>query len=184
MAMACWCRYCSAPAVLSSARSAGWRGFSAPTESAFGHCRRRVRGLSTPSRMSALNAALIGHIPFHEPRDPVGDWRRRLEVNIAHEVIDIGVSGRHVARLHRHQLADGLLADRLLQEIDHARDVDRIIVADVIHAPWHGTACWIGRVAGPSWIGLRGAVDKANDTFDDIVDIGEIATHLAMIEQL
>jgi len=75
-------------------------------------------------------------VPGNEARDPLGDRRRRLETDIAHEVVNIGEGGRNVAGLHRQQLTNGLFSDRLFQNFHNLTNIDRTFVADIVNAPW------------------------------------------------
>ena len=61
------------------------------------------RAPSVPGRFSS--ELVVGPIPRHEPRDAVGDRRRRPKTDVAHQIVDVGIGRRHVARLHRQHFA-------------------------------------------------------------------------------
>ena len=39
-------------------------------------------------------------VPLDEARNALGDRRRRPEIDLAHQIVDVGISRRHVAGLH------------------------------------------------------------------------------------
>jgi len=67
--------------------------------------------------------------------------------------------------------------------LHHLRDLDRAIVADIVNAPGRCAGCGIGRHARPIWICCRNPVNQPHYCFGHIVDISEIAPHLAVVEQ-
>ena len=127
--------------------------------------------------------AVIVAVPGDEARDALGDRRRRLEADVAHEIVHVGEGGRNVAGLYRREFADRLLAERLLEQGDHVEQLDRIVVADIVDAPRRRTRGRIGSIARPIGIGRGRFVDEPHHRLHDVVDIGEIAPHLAVVEQ-
>lgn len=96
-----------------------------------------------------------------------------LEADILHEFIDIGVGDGDVAGLHGQVDFFGGLACGLLDDFDEVFEGDGLIVADVVEL--------VGGLAG-----LVGGdvVHDANDAFDNIVDVGEVAFHVAVVVDL
>src|SRR5207244_10631230 len=56
--------------------------------------------------------AMIRSIPFNETADAFGNRRLRSEIDLARQIIDIGVSCGYVAWLHRKQLTLRFFSDR------------------------------------------------------------------------
>ena len=71
------------------------------------------------------------------------------KADVPHQIVDVGIGRRHVARLHRQHFTLRGSAQRLLQQIDHMRHIDRLIVADVVDAPGRRAAARVGPVARP-----------------------------------
>src|SRR6476659_7892882 len=80
----------------------------------------------------------IGLEPLDETADAIGNRGRRLEIDLARQVVDIGVGRQDVSRLHRQELALGLDADSVFKQTDDLEQFDRIVVADVVDAPGGG----------------------------------------------
>ena len=60
---------------------------------------------------------------------------------------------------------------------------DRRVIADVVDAPGREARRRIGRRAVPAGIGLRRTIDQPHDGLGHVVDIGEVALHVAVVEQ-
>src|SRR5262249_35838709 len=127
--------------------------------------------------------AMIRSIPIDEPRNSLGDRRRRPEAGVAHQVIDVGVSCGHIAGLHRHKFAFRLLAKFLFKETDNFEQLDWLVVTDVVETPRGAARCRIRQGGGKGCICRGWTIDHTNHGFHDIVDIGEIALHVAIVEQ-
>ena len=78
---------------------------------------------------------MVFAIPGGEIAQAVFDRRCRPEADIAHEIVDVGASLRHIARLHLDQLDFGLGTEFLLEKRDDAGNLDRAIVADIVDPP-------------------------------------------------
>src|SRR5437879_5819933 len=74
-------------------------------------------------------------IPSNELLDSLLDRGRRTETDIALKVVDIGISRRNVARLHRQKLAVGFLAKGLLDQTDDLQQLHWTIIANVVDPP-------------------------------------------------
>mmetsp|Transcript_59449 Transcript_59449/g.140639 ORF Transcript_59449/g.140639 Transcript_59449/m.140639 type:complete len:306 (+) Transcript_59449:1652-2569(+) len=94
------------------------------------------------------------------------------------------MGGRHIAVLHRHEVLDRLAAHRLLDRLDEAHQLDGRMVADVEHAVGRAGAGRVSRVRVVGRVGRRGAVQHPHDAFGDVVDVGEVADHLAVVEHV
>src|SRR5574338_1073873 len=84
---------------------------------------------------SGFSKAMIGAIPFDEPRNALSDRSRRTEPYVAWEIIDVRVGRRHVAGRHGQQVASGFLPDGFLQKAHDLEQANRTVVADVIDTP-------------------------------------------------
>src|SRR5262249_56154008 len=67
------------------------------------------------------------------------DRSRLAEANVAHEIIDLGASFRHVSRLHRHEFDFCLPPKLVFEQRDNPRNFDRAIVADIVNSPRRST---------------------------------------------
>src|SRR5262245_64078372 len=81
--------------------------------------------------------AMIRPVPLDEACDPLANRRRRPETDVAHQIVDVGVSCRHIAGLHGQQLAFGFFPDRFLKQAHHFEQLDWLVVANIIKT--HGT---------------------------------------------
>ena len=92
---------------------------------------------------------------------------------------DIRICLIHVARLHGKQLLcaglgdDAFVDQALLENLDESEQTDRLAVPDVID------------FAGGSVFGVvRGLLHDGDDALHDIIDVGEVAIHVAMVVNL
>ena len=96
----------------------------------------------------------------------------------------IGIGGRHIARLHVHQVFGGQLAGVALDGGNEVHQLHWLVVADVEDAvrcmavSRAGLAVVIGRV------GQWRTVQRVHDAGGNIVDKSEITYHLAVVEHL
>ena len=67
---------------------------------------------------------------------------------------------------------------------DHLQQLDRLIVADVVDPVGRAARAGIGPGAAPLRVGLRDAVHHAEHALDDVVDVGEVSPHAAVIEDV
>jgi hypothetical protein len=58
--------------------------------------------------------AVVGAIPANKPFDTDLNRRGGSEADVANQFVDVGISLRHVARLHRQEIKLGLAAQLLL----------------------------------------------------------------------
>lgn len=88
-----------------------------------------------------------------------------------------------LAGLHRQQLLGSLLIQHDFDRLDEVRQYDRLTVAYIEDAERRGAGGRIRTLTIPSWIRLGEIVAGAQDTIDDIVDIGEAAYVFTIVEQ-
>ena len=136
-------------------------------------------------RALSLNGVILT-IPFRKPCNTLFDRRGRA-----------GIRCRASDRQHRHRLpatSPGCIGKHFLDRRSgrtpspaakpHASDLPdgccRYCRSSTARAAGRG----IGQVAGPVRIALRRTVDQAHDRLANVIDIGEVAPHVAVVEQL
>src|SRR5665811_950707 len=67
---------------------------------------------------------------------------------------------------------------------DSRKNIDRTVVTDIVNAPWCRTARRIWRLCRPIGIAPGGPIDQPYHRLHDVIDIGEIAPHVSVVEQL
>src|SRR5687768_1771384 len=75
---------------------------------------------------------VIAFEPTHEGRDAFMNAGRWLIAKVAMDRLDVGVSLRDVARLHRQHLPIGAPPTLALEQIDHVHQMLGAMVADVV----------------------------------------------------
>src|SRR5689334_9053953 len=100
-------------------------------------CGVAMLGYSFRDRWRAADRAcrsqvMVRPVPGDEAGQALVDGRGRGEAEIALGLGDVGIGRRHVARLHRLELDDGLAAERLLQERDEALQLLAAMIAEVV----------------------------------------------------
>jgi hypothetical protein len=72
----------------------------------------------------------------------------------------------------------------LLQHLDEAQQLDWLVRADVVEAVRRFAAGRVWALAAPVWIGRGDGIQGPHHAFNDIVNIGEVALVLAVIEDI
>lgn len=133
-----------------------------------------IHGCDRPYwRKSCISVLIVVLIPCRELAQPLFNRRRWLEVKVALQFAHIRVRLIDIARLHWQELLLCRLADGLLQHLDEMHELLRLVVADVIDL-----------VAVAELIRLRRIAEHVLDACDDIVDIGEVTVHIAVVVDL
>ena len=119
-------------------------------------------------------------IPGDKRPDAVGDRCRWTVSGQAFQNIRVGKRARDIALLHWHIVADGFAADTLFDFVDKGHQSHRCPAGDVDDAVGGDRRnCVI------EWFAVdrpdRHALCEPVDTFDQIVDVGEIALDIAVI---
>ena len=83
-------------------------------------------------RPDALLFFIEVSIPLDETGNPHLDRRAGLESDIAREILDVGISCRHIPWLQWHQFLLRFPAERLLQHLNKMQQFHRLMIADVI----------------------------------------------------
>ena len=104
----------------------------------------------------------------------------KLFDQIFHVRIGIG----DISRLQGQHLFIGRYTERLFQCFDVVHQLHWVVVADIIDSPWGFAGGRIGVVSTPLWVGWRGPIEDTNHALYNIVNIGEVSTVLAVVEDL
>src|SRR4029077_2357136 len=91
---------------------------------------------SIPMEPQVTLRAMIRSVPLNEMANALGNRRVRAEIDLAHQIVDISVGRRNVAWLHREQLTLCFFADCFLKETYNFEKFYRLIIANVVDAPW------------------------------------------------
>lgn len=108
---------------------------------------------------------MIHFKPGDEAGNALFDRHSWLEIEAAVAVGDVGVGFGDLARLHGEEFFEGFAVEGLLEELDEVEEVDGAVVAEV------------EELAG------RAEVEGRCRSCYDVVDVGEVALHLAVIEE-
>src|SRR5690554_4746595 len=123
-------------------------------------------------------------IPGHEIGYPLAHTGGRLIAYLPLQLRHIGKGVRHIPRLQGQQLADSCLAGSRLNGLNVLGELNRAVVTNVEDPEWSVTGGRIRLVAVPVKIRLGDVIAGANHPFHDVIDIGEIASVVAMVEHL
>lgn len=125
------------------------------------------------TRIRCFSFLIVVLIPLRELAQPLFNRRRRLEVKVALQFAHIRVRLIDIARLHWQELLLCRLADGLFQHLNEVHELLRLVVADVVDL-----------VAVAELIRLRRIAEHVLDARDDVIDIGEVAVHIAVVVNL
>ena len=103
-------------------------------------------------------------------------------MKLLNQVGHIGISIWHITRLQGQHFHIRLFAKGFFNSGYVVHEFDGATVTDVVNAPWCAAATWGGAGALPVRVGRRGPIQHAEDTFENIVDIGEVPPVLAVVE--
>ena len=112
-------------------------------------------------------------IPCRELAQALFNRRRRPEVEVALQFTDIRIRLVDITGLHRQKLLLRRLADSLFQHLDEVHELLRLVVADVVDLVAVAELIRLGRIA-----------EHVLDARDDVIDIGEVAVHIAVVVDL
>ena len=98
------------------------------------------------------------------------------------EFADIGFGVGNVAGLKGKELEGGFFAEFFFEDFDVAEQGDGGGAADVEDAIRSGAGGGVGSGAVPGGMGGGGAVEGPYDAFDDVVDVGEAAFMVSVVE--
>src|ERR1035438_5200256 len=138
-------------------------------------------GLGPLRRSSRDSCSIVGAIPVDETAKAGLDGSIGLEADITGEVGDICGGGNDVTGLDGQHAFHRLLAQTLLDHLDKTEEFDGRMVANVIEAVGRGAGGRVGSLASPLRIGDCGPGHCAHHAFNDVVDVREIALHIALV---
>src|SRR5215469_14307620 len=116
---------------------------------------------------------MIALVPFDKAREPDLGRGLRLKTEIAARCVDIGESLRNVSGLQRQELLYRRAAEQPLENGDEFEELFWMVIAEIVDA--------VGDPVRPL---RRRAVMRRDRTGDDVVDIGEVARHPALVKDL
>src|SRR5579885_3245316 len=100
------------------------------------------------------------------------------------EIVDVCAGLRHVARLHGQHVPEGLPAQAVFQHFDVAQQIHRPVVADIVQTIGRAAGARVGPVPRPFRVRRRDLVQRADDAFHDVLDVGEVTLVTAAIEHV
>lgn len=112
------------------------------------------------------------------------DGGGRGEASVAGQVVHVCKRRGDVAGLEGQETLLCLCAQGVLEDLDEVEEFHGVVVADVVEAVRDFRRARVGVVAGPGRVGDGGAVEDADDALDDVVDVGEVALHAAVVEDV
>lgn len=131
---------------------------------------------------------IIPSIPLSEPPQPLSKRYARLEAEVLLERCGVGICDRDVAGLHRDEFLVGLeivvrrqdagTYEFLLKNRHEVQKILRRIVADVIYLVRRN------RKTVLTVLLLRGMSHDTHNSLHDVIDIGEVAFAVAVVEDL
>lgn len=137
---------------------------------------------------NALFECIIPSIPLREPPKSISKRCARLEAEVLLERCGVGICDRDVAWLHRDEFLVGLEivvgrqyagTDQFLLKNRHeVQKILRGVVADVIYLVRRN------RKAVLAGLLLRGMSHDTHNSLHDVIDIGEVAFTVAVVEDL
>lgn len=131
-----------------------------------------------------VSNTVILAIPIHKARNALLHAGGGGEAGGGLQRAGVGRGGGHVAVLHGQEVFLRGFAQRVFQRGDVGHQLDGIVVADVEHAVRRPARGGVGLLFVKGRICLGRAVTDADDAFDDVVDVGEVALHFAVVEHV
>src|SRR6476646_3593509 len=114
-------------------------------------------------------------IPRDKMADPILNGCLGPEADVPHQIPDIGEGFRYVSGLQRQHILYRRAAQLPLQNCHDMREFFRAMIPDIVElcrrSARASLICW-------------NAIDKARYYTGDVIDIGEVSAHLAMVKQL
>ena len=123
-------------------------------------------------------------IPLHKVLNTDFDRRARLVAHIGRQILGIGPGIGHITRLQRQQVHFRFLAQAIFDGADVIHELHRLLVADVVDAVRRPARPRVRVRRIPVRVGRRRVVHRANNAFDNVVDVGEVALVLAVVEHV
>ena len=99
----------------------------------------------------------------------------RLVATFGFEFRRVGIGLINITGLHRQKIFLRRLTESQLHFLDEIHQFHRVAATDVIHLERH---------ARSAILGLRLVVDGANRSLGNVVDVSEVANHIAVVENL
>src|SRR6202020_3583867 len=91
---------------------------------------------------------------------------------------------RHIASLQRQHAHLGFAAKAVFEHLDIAQELDWLLIADVVEAIWCVAGGRVGSATLPRRIAGGWTIKRTDHPFDDVIDVGEAALVMTVIEHL
>ena len=130
--------------------------------------RGRCRGVSAGVGKAGPYDVFVHRVPSVEGFDAFADGSVRPVANGLFDARGVGVGFVDVARLHGHHFHNGPRAGHLLDGADEVGQPDGLGTADVVDGMGYGRG--------------RRIVEQEHDALGDVVDVGEVAPEVAVVE--
>jgi len=124
---------------------------------------------------SLLQWVFVAFVPLHEFGDAVVQAPVGLVAALGFELGGIGVGLVHVAGLHGQEVLFGRLAVSVFDFGDKVHELYGVAAADVVNLVGH-----VVRALG----GIGHMVQSVNGAFGDVIDVGKVTDHVAVVEYL
>ena len=118
---------------------------------------------------------LVALVPLHELGDTVVQAPVGLVAAFRLELSGVRVRLVDIARLHRQEFLLRGLAVGVLDFGNKVHQLHRMAAPDVVHLVRHAVRALVGD---------RHVVERMHGAFGDVVDVGEVADHVAVVEHL
>ena len=136
-----------------------------------------AKGDTVGAQISTLKSKriLLRLVPFDETADALVQRHIGLIANLLFQMRGVGIGHIHVTRLHRFHDHLRLDAQGILYLVDKVHELDGVGTADIIHTERHT----IGTIFSHWWL-----VQTLQTAIGDIMAIGEVAHHVAMVKHI
>src|SRR6202165_877237 len=132
-----------------------------------------IGGIIRPS-ISASNLVVVA-VPRDKATNTILNGGLGPEADVAHQITDIGEGLHDVSGLHRQHILYCRAAQLLLQQLHHVYKLFRTVIAHIIDPR---------RRTPRAFVMSGNAAHKAQYYTGNVIDMGEIAAHPAMVKKL
>ncbi len=114
--------------------------------------------------------------------DPIHQLCFRLESYITLQVFDASVGCDNVPWLHRQKFLFRHLTQRFFDRLNECHSFDGGVVTDVVNLKRRVTTGWVGSVGIEVGVWMCNAVKYAQCAIGNVINVGEVALHLTVVE--
>lgn len=127
---------------------------------------------------------VVAAVPLNEAFQPGSQRGGGFEPDIAAKVVHVGIGDRHIPVLHGQIFPDCRPPDQAFKYFDERGQFFGLVVAQVINSVGAIAGGRIRLVSAEGRVSFGPPVHDPINPLDDVVDVGEIPPHLAMVEDL